>query len=102
MHRRDVLKTLSAAPLALSTAARLRAQTQSRSWAELDARPIPKWYADAKFGIFIHWGVYSVPAFAPVNVKGQTPYAEWYWHSLTEGQQAKAKSGHGNKTSEYH
>jgi len=24
---------------------------------------VPKWYADAKLGIFIHWGVYSVPAF---------------------------------------
>ena len=29
---------------------------------------IPEWYADAKFGIFIHWGVYSVPAFG----------SEWY------------------------
>jgi len=23
----------------------------------------PKWFSDAKFGIFIHWGVYAVPAF---------------------------------------
>lgn len=35
---------------------------------------MPSWFTDAKFGIFIHWGVYSVPAWAPV---GQ--YAEWYW-----------------------
>ena len=27
--------------------------------------PVPDWYNDAKFGIFIHWGIYSVPAFAP-------------------------------------
>ena len=27
--------------------------------------PLPDWYNDAKFGIFIHWGLYSVPAFAP-------------------------------------
>lgn len=26
---------------------------------------LPDWYNDAKLGIFIHWGVYSVPAFAP-------------------------------------
>ena len=33
------------------------------SWESLCDHPIPKWYQDAKFGIFIHWGVYSVPAF---------------------------------------
>ena len=30
-------------------------------WNSLDKRPIPKWYDEAKFGIFIHWGVFSVP-----------------------------------------
>jgi alpha-L-fucosidase len=100
MHRRDVLKTLSAAPIAFS-AARAFAQAQAPSWAEIDARPIPKWYTDAKFGIFIHWGVYSVPAFAAVNVKGENPYAEWYWNSLTGGKQAITKTGHG-ATWDYH
>lgn len=33
------------------------------TWASLSQYEIPKWYWDAKFGIFIHWGVYSVPAF---------------------------------------
>jgi alpha-L-fucosidase len=33
------------------------------SWDSLEAYEVPKWYQDAKFGIFIHWGVYSVPAF---------------------------------------
>jgi alpha-L-fucosidase len=33
------------------------------SWESLHAYPVPKWYENAKFGIFIHWGVYSVPAF---------------------------------------
>ncbi|MGL6175294.1 MAG: alpha-L-fucosidase [Cellulosilyticaceae bacterium] len=33
------------------------------NWASLSNHPIPKWYQAAKFGIFIHWGVYSVPAF---------------------------------------
>jgi len=33
------------------------------SWESLRQYTVPTWYADAKFGIFIHWGVYSVPAF---------------------------------------
>lgn len=33
------------------------------SWQELDRRPLAKWYRDAKFGIFLHWGVFSVPSF---------------------------------------
>lgn len=62
------------------------------NWESLDQRPSPQWYVDAKFGIFIHWGVYSVPAFAAVNVKDENPYAEWYWNSLTEGM--KGGPGH--------
>ena len=33
------------------------------SWESLETYTVPEWYQDAKFGIFIHWGVYSVPAF---------------------------------------
>ncbi|MCA1219415.1 alpha-L-fucosidase [Streptomyces sp. 8L] len=40
----------------------------------------PYWFQDAKFGIFIHWGVYSVPAWAPVGVQ----YAEWYWQQMQD------------------
>jgi alpha-L-fucosidase len=47
------------------------------AWSSVDRRPTPAWWNDAKFGIFIHWGVYSVPAFAP---KGE--YAEWYWERI--------------------
>lgn len=43
----------------------------------LATHPLPQWYADAKFGIFVHWGAYSVPAFA----KPGGP-AEWYWEHL--------------------
>jgi len=32
-------------------------------WQSLSARRVPDWYIDGKFGIFIHWGVYAVPAF---------------------------------------
>ena len=51
--------------------------TYEPDWASLDARPVPAWFDEAKFGIFIHWGVYSVPAWGP---KGS--YAEWYWDAL--------------------
>jgi alpha-L-fucosidase len=53
------------------------AQSYQPSWESLDKRPIPQWYKDAKFGIIIHWGVYSVPGWSP---KGQ--YAEWYQYFL--------------------
>lgn len=40
------------------------------TWESVDSRPVPAWFDEAKFGIFIHWGVYSVPAWAP---KANTP-----------------------------
>ncbi|SOD91490.1 alpha-L-fucosidase [Streptomyces sp. Ag109_G2-15] len=33
------------------------------SWESLSRYQVPDWYRDAKFGIFIHWGPYCVPAF---------------------------------------
>jgi len=48
------------------------------TWASLDSRPIPRWFVDAKFGIFIHWGVYSVPAWIRVREGRYASYAEWY------------------------
>jgi alpha-L-fucosidase len=38
------------------------------SWESLKNQTVPQWYQEGKFGIFIHWGVYSVPAFG----------SEWY------------------------
>ena len=72
------------------------------AWDSVDSRPTPEWYADAKFGIFIHWGVYSVPAFAAVNVKDENPYAEWYWNSLMNGMDAPGPAGHGALTWDFH
>ena len=43
------------------------------NWASLNARPVPDWFGKAKFGIFIHWGLYSVPGYT-----GRGQYAEWY------------------------
>lgn len=37
----------------------------------------PNWFNDAKFGIFIHWGIYSVPSWG--NSTPWEVYAEWYW-----------------------
>ena len=33
------------------------------TWESLDNRTLPAWYDESKFGIFLHWGVFSVPAF---------------------------------------
>ena len=59
------------------------AQYQS-NWESLDQRATPAWFEDAKFGIFVHWGVYSVPAWATLsNADGfGSYYAEWYWERL--------------------
>ena len=53
------------------------AQQYQATWESIDTRPVPQWFRDAKFGIFIHWGVYAVPGWSS---KGQ--YAEWYQHGL--------------------
>jgi alpha-L-fucosidase len=54
--------------------------------------PTPAWFQDAKLGIFVHWGVYSVPAWAePTGALGtiddvewfkHNPYAEWYYNTM--------------------
>ena len=61
-------------------------------WESLKTVPIPEWYLDGKFGIFIHWGLYSVPAFGnewyPRNMyKADTP--EFRHHVATYGPQAQ-------------
>jgi alpha-L-fucosidase len=58
----------------------------------LDRHPLPEWYDDAKLGIFIHWGLYSVPGWAPLqhpehDFSSQdyikfNPYAEWYLNTM--------------------
>ncbi|XP_048236584.1 alpha-L-fucosidase-like isoform X1 [Haliotis rufescens] len=41
------------------------------NWDSIDSRPLPSWYDEAKLGIFIHWGVFSVPSFG----------SEWFWEN---------------------
>lgn len=42
------------------------------TWESLQQYQVPEWYRKAKFGIFIHWGIYSVPAFG----------SEWYSRNM--------------------
>jgi alpha-L-fucosidase len=67
---------------------------------------VPDWYNDAKFGIFFHWGLFSVPAYAKKgnNLNDmsaqdssmeesmkESPYAEWYMNKLRiEGSSTQA------------
>ena len=59
------------------------------------SHPVPAWYDDAKLGVFVHWGLYSVPGWAPLSGElgevlatgnwatwfANNPYAEWYMNS---------------------
>jgi alpha-L-fucosidase len=55
--------------------------------ASLGTHESPYWFDDAKFGIFIHWGVYSVPAWSPPGEQ----YAEWYWRWMEDPNNAVYK-----------
>ena len=58
--------------------------------------PVPDWFHDAKLGIFVHWGLYSVPGWAPLTGElgkviagggfarwfAENPYAEWYMNTM--------------------
>ncbi|NUR90764.1 MAG: hypothetical protein HOY71_42370 [Nonomuraea sp.] len=54
----------------------------------LNSHPTPRWFNDDKFGIFLHWGAYSVPAWGP-----RGSYAEWYGYYMNQ---------RGSATNEYH
>lgn len=72
--------------LVIICALKLSAQTYQPKWESLDKRPTPPWFTDAKFGIFIHWGVYAVPGWC---TKGN--YAEWYQYGLQTNDTARQK-----------
>jgi alpha-L-fucosidase len=61
-------------------------------WESLQKYEVPEWYKDAKFGIFIHWGVYSVPAFGNEwypRMMYQQGSSEYKHHIATYGPQDK-------------
>jgi alpha-L-fucosidase len=82
MKTRSPLLPLLTVLLGCSLAGPGRAATAGETryepnWASLDRRPTPEWFLDAKFGVFIHWGVYAVPAWGKVG-----EYSEWYWRRI--------------------
>ena len=58
--------------LALVTTLQATEEKYAANWDSLDRRPIPAWFNEAKFGIFVVWGPYSVPAYVDHG------YSEWY------------------------
>lgn len=67
------------------------------TWDSVSSHPVPAWFDDAKLGVFVHWGLYSVPGWAPRVPDIATilrthrpswllrhnPYAEWYANTVT-------------------
>lgn len=77
------IRSVSAVLAGLALAAPVAAQDarfETASWETLRARAYPEWFTEAKLGIFIHWGVYSVPAWS-----GPEDYAEWFLRGLQTG-----------------
>lgn len=67
------------AALTLGVALRGAEVRYAPDWESLDQRATPEWFLDAKFGVFIHWGLYSVPGWgAPKQ------YAEWYGRNMAD------------------
>lgn len=93
MHRNRLAALIAAAIISLGPLSFAQAATKYEPTLEsLDRHPLPGWYAGAKLGIFIHWGLYSVPGWAPVTRSDHDfssvdylkydPYAEWYLNTL--------------------
>lgn len=71
------MKNLLIAVILYACSMQSTAQVYQPTWESLDQRPVPDWFNKSRFGIFIHWGVYAVPAY---TVKGN--YSEWYQYQL--------------------
>jgi alpha-L-fucosidase len=80
------------AGISAQTKAQNETGTYEATIESLNKHPLPQWYADAKLGIFIHWGLYSVPGWAVLTAEGEklspeeylkrNPYAEWYYNTM--------------------
>ena len=74
----------------------------SELWSSLE-RPLPQWFAQARFGIFIHWGPYSVPAWAePTGALGLVPETEWFMHNPYAEWYYNTIRIPGSRSSEHH
>jgi alpha-L-fucosidase len=85
-HSVNAARTFLYLCFCISFVSSVTAQPYQPNWESLDQRPVPQWFKDAKFGIFIHWGVYAVPGYCS---KGN--YAEWYQNGLMNGDSARIK-----------
>lgn len=63
----------------LSTSLVLGTVSWQPTQASIGQHKAPRWFDQDKFGIFIHWGLYSVPAWGSPGV-----YAEWYWFNYNQ------------------
>lgn len=63
--------------------AKAKKKAYKPTWKSIMEHPTPEWFIDAKFGIYFHWGIYSVPAFGN----------EWYPRNMYR---------EGDKTFDYH
>ena len=93
MNRRTFHRmALGAAAGSLGGSLLARSAAYEPTWESLKKHPLPDWFQDAKLGIFIHWGLYSVPAWAPPSGElgkvdwskwfTTNAYAEWYLNTL--------------------
>ena len=70
MDRRKISSFIGLIPVLLVVFFAVCSSAQYQpNWNSIDSRPLPAWYDQSKFGIFIHWGVFSVPSFDN----------EWFW-----------------------
>jgi alpha-L-fucosidase len=104
IHRMGLSLILAGLLIPANAVCTAQAQTKYEpTIASLETHPLPQWYAGAKLGIFIHWGLYSVPGWAPLSHPNHdfastdyiknNPYAEWYLNVLRVP---------GSPTQEYH
>ncbi len=61
------------------------------TWESLAKNPLPEWVKDAKFGVYTHWGIYSVPAHGGPD----------YIRNLYEGSRTDAKGVYSYHTKKY-
>lgn len=80
------IRRIIALSLSLAAASGLMAQTEQEKWDLLNERGYPQWFSDAKLGIFVHWGLYSVPAYA-----GKEGYSEWLYKGLMNREPGRMK-----------
>lgn len=80
------IRRIIALSLSLAAASGLMAQTEQEKWDLLNERGYPQWFSDAKLGIFVHWGLYSVPAYAD-----KEGYSEWLYKGLMNREPGRMK-----------